>query len=77
MIEMITIKNEDNQYISELDHNQYPIFTNNIMKITSFKSVEDAQDFASEYLDELECYEITNLKLKVELDETTLETINF
>lgn len=77
MIELITIKNEDNHYISELDHNQYPVFTNNIMKIMSFKSVEDAQDFSNEYLYEMECYEIINLKIKIELDETTLETINF
>jgi hypothetical protein len=77
MIELITIKNEDNQYISELDHNQYPVFTNSIIKIMSFKNLEDAQDFANEYLDELECYEIINLKIHIKLDESTLKTINF
>ena len=77
MIELITIKNENDQYISEVDHNQYPIFTNNLMSIMSFESLEDAELFSSEYLDGIETFEIINLKIKFELDETTLKTINF
>lgn len=77
MIELITIKNEDDQYISELDHNQHPIFTSNLMKIMSFDSLEDAELFSSEYLDDIEMFEIINIKIKFELDETILKTINF
>lgn len=78
MIELITIKNEDEQYISDLvDGDCNSIFTNNIRRIMSFKTFKDAEVFASKYLNNTETYEIINLKIKFKLDETTLKTINF
>lgn len=73
MLELITIKNEDDEYISELDHNQYPVFTNNVMKIMSFKTLKEAEEFSKEYLDNNESFKVINMKLNIKIDETILK----
>ena len=75
MIELITIKNKDDEYLSELDYNSYPVFTNNIMKIMSFENVYSAEEFLKGYCFDYGTYEIVNLKLDIKMDETSLKTI--
>jgi hypothetical protein len=75
MIEMITIKNvKEELYLKGLEDNE-PSFTDNIYNILSFNNVEQAEHFEKDYLNKTESYEIINLKIKIEFDETVLKQL--